>query len=344
MNELKDKFCIEPWSFFTIGDGYSAQCCYLAKQLKEVENDDINDVWNSEDAKEVRRSILDGSFRYCKKDLCPKIQGNTLPNRIYLDEDFQNVIKNNIIDCTEIPSYIHLCNDDTCNFQCPSCRDELRIRSYSKKEFETKLSFLNKIVERIKNTNKEVSINMSGSGEPFASKLFRTFLLNLDGTKIPNLRIGLQTNGSLLTPLMWDKIEKIHRNLIHILMSFDAITKETYEIIRKGGKWNTLQRNFKNILKKREEENLNFYFELSFIVQQRNYKEIPDFIKFCIDNNVTPGLYLIYKWYDDDSFFDNAIIYDERHPEYNDFIKTINNPELDKYNINWGNLTQFRNK
>lgn len=341
MEYLKNKFCDAPWTFLTIGDSYTSQCCYTKKILPPLKNEDIYTSWNSEDAVEVRKSILDGSFKYCKLDLCPHIQSNQLLNRTDVDEKFKNIIKNNILKMNELPSYIHLCNDNSCNFNCISCRKEKHLNEHSNQWLNDNLLFLNNLVKLIKKEDKDIIINITGSGDPFASLLYRTFLCSLDGEGIPNLKIGLQTNGSLLTPEMWNKISKIHKNIHHILISFDAITEKTYNNIRYGGNWKVLLKNFYALLNNIQREELSLEIELSFVVQRKNYKELPSFIKFCVENNVRPGLYLIYKWYDS-VYFDDAMVYKKEHPEYNQFIEVINSEEANKYNINWGNLTQFR--
>ena len=43
--------------------------------------DKWEDVWNSEKAQEFRKSILDGSFKYCNENLCPNLQNvHSKPN------------------------------------------------------------------------------------------------------------------------------------------------------------------------------------------------------------------------------------------------------------------------
>ena len=55
-------------------------CCpsYLPVVVGDVNTQTLDEIWNSEMAIEVRRSIIDGDFKYCL-DLCPAIGQGTLP-------------------------------------------------------------------------------------------------------------------------------------------------------------------------------------------------------------------------------------------------------------------------
>ena len=102
-------------------------------------------------------------------------------------------------------------------------------------------------------TDRKFGIFVTGSGDPFASKIFRDMLYNIDGSKFPNLAISMQTNGVMYTPKMWEKLYKIHSNLRDCRISFDAGTKDTYENkTRLNGDWDLLLDNCAFLDKQRE--------------------------------------------------------------------------------------------
>ena len=37
-------------------------------------NPNWEDIWNGDEAQKFRKSILDGSFKYCREDVCPHLQ------------------------------------------------------------------------------------------------------------------------------------------------------------------------------------------------------------------------------------------------------------------------------
>ena len=67
MNERH--YCTRPFEFFeTYDDGSIGFCCpswYNNYEIGNINDNSIEEVWNGEAAQELRRSILDGSFRYC---------------------------------------------------------------------------------------------------------------------------------------------------------------------------------------------------------------------------------------------------------------------------------------
>jgi sulfatase maturation enzyme AslB (radical SAM superfamily) len=342
MNNLKNKFCKNPWDFFLIGTNYSTQCCYIHTNIGQIKTNDIFDVWNSDLAQDVRKSILDGTFSHCKKEICPSIQDGTLPDRNTDDPYIRTIIDNYILTTKEIPSYIHLCNDLSCNLECPSCRKEKVRNFFNEKDFKVNKEFLDNLLINISsNPHKEILINITGSGDPFASKLYREFLFSIDGDLYPNLKIGLQTNGTMMTPKYWNMIQRIHKNISHVLISIDAGCKETYDKVRVGGNWNILNENIRFLKNFMEENNLYFYTELSFILQQKNYRDLPLFAKLAHELNYTAAVSLIYPWYSS-AFFKEAMVYEKDHPEYKSLLEVLRDPIFEEYPIKWGNVTPYR--
>ena len=80
----------------------------------------------------------------------------------------------------------------------------------------------------------------------------------------------------LWTPLVWDRISNITPYIKSAEISIDAATKETYEKIRRGGKWEVLQNNLQFISTLGLED-----ITVSFVVQTDNYQEIELFYEMC---------------------------------------------------------------
>ena len=90
-----------------------------------------------------------------------------------------------------------------------------------------------------------------------------------------------------------------------------------------------------------EENNLYFYTELSFILQQKNYKDLPLFAKLAHEMKFTPAVSLIYPWYAS-TFFKEAMVYEKDHPEYKQLLEVLRDPIFEEYPIKWGNVTPYR--
>ena len=216
--DLSDRFCNRPFDFFEAHDllvGKTFVCCptWLPTPIGNLTENSVEEVFNSEQAQEVRKSILDGSFCKCDHKLCPLIQNGTLPKRKDIkNKRHKKIINENIVKGLE-PTYYNLCYDESCNLQCPSCRAN---KFFLKEgpDYERKLRIQEKIVTDLFLIphDRHATVNITGSGAPFGSKLFRDLLFSIDGSKCPNVKIDLQTNGVMFTPTYWKKMSEIQKN------------------------------------------------------------------------------------------------------------------------------------
>ena len=86
------------------------------------------------------------------------------------------------------------------------------------------------------------------------------------------MRFDIITNA-LLLPKFWDKVK--HQRFGSLLVSIDAATRETYEKIRVGGRWEALLRSLSLIKENRH----RFHpVSINMTVMRSNYREIPKFI------------------------------------------------------------------
>lgn len=344
---LKDRFCSKPFEFTAInpsGHG-SLQCCWVTKSMGKVdENNSVEDVWNSISAQEVRKSILDGSFHYCRKELCPHIHNGDLPlKKDVTDPRLKKIIDEDITILDHGPQVYQFNHDRTCNLSCPSCRTELILET-SGPRYEKMLQTLNLSItdKALKNTRE---ISLTGSGDPFASKIYRDFLLSLDGEKYPHLRINLFTNGVLFDEEMWKKMHKIQKNIAHVRVSLDGISEPTYNYTRRGG---NLERVKKNVafLAKLLEAGYFIDLVLCFVVQKMNFRDMIPFVTFAKSfSGVKVQFQKIYNWdtYSPQEFQIHDIC-DEKHPDFLEFLSVLKDPLLAEPIVDLGNIIPFREK
>mgnify|MGYP000329895973 FL=1 len=72
MVDLKNYTCSVPFTSLEIHNNVCFVCCpsWLPNKV-ELRKISLKDVYNSEPIIDIRNSILDGSFKYCSKELCP---------------------------------------------------------------------------------------------------------------------------------------------------------------------------------------------------------------------------------------------------------------------------------
>jgi hypothetical protein len=282
---LKKYVCTNPFRYIDMQVNGDYVCCpsWCTTDIR-VEDEDS---WESAAAIDIRKSVLDGSYRHCEHTICPtlsellnngKVSGNFLPI-----DDFKNLYNiTSIEDVKNIkntPEEILFGFDRSCNFKCPSCRADLVPNDNEDlEEHKRKLKILKYIETNFAKGAKKLLI--TGSGDPFYSKIYRDYLQNFDETKYPNLEeIQIITNGKMLNKKMWDSLSA-KKYIKTIEISIDAGTKFTYEnVTRLNGNWDVLIENLKFISTIQTLNNM----VVSMVVSEKNYLEMEIFYNKMMD-------------------------------------------------------------
>ena len=333
--DLKKYICGVPFNSLEIHNNVCFVCCpsWLPNKI-EIGEIQLKDIYNSKPVVDIRNSILDGSFKYCDKELCPylsKLVNYGVPSGpIHLKRNSH--YKNSIID-NNTPEYLVMNFDKTCNYKCPSCRVDLIV------ENSEGLKRIEKTIEDIDTYySKNVkTLYITGSGDPFVSVSFRNYLRNFDPKKYPKLQnIHLHTNASMWNKEMWDSMPNVHKYVHTCEISIDAGTKDTYENkTRLGGKWDNLINNL-NFIKTIPTLN---NIKTSFVVQDTNYMEMETFYDLMYSifgKKVNVFFGKITNWGTfSEGGFKLKQVWDYNHPEH----------ELFKINFNkiWKNSNVFHN-
>lgn len=368
------KFCTAPFTILDIKeDGSCSICCeqWLPYKIGNLYQNSLSSVWNGSPVRALRETILDQSFKFCNNRQCPELSADMLPmiTETTVEQKIQildrSVPINSNIQLTQYdpynshtaaygddfllrqirnkyPSQVNLAYDRSCNLQCPSCRKE--VINVTKKDEYDKIKLLHdNVINSLfdKPHNNEIILNITGSGDPFASKIYRDFLFNFDPTPWPNLKIGLQTHGGLLTPANWSRMPQWHDRIAYIKICFDAARKETYEIVRKRGNWDQLMSNCEFI----NQQLITGFGIADFIVQDLNYKEIPEFAEMILtkfDKFDYIAFYLVNNWGTwSDEEFEKRAIWKPTHPQHHELKKVLKHPILKNPKIRLGSLDQM---
>lgn len=346
-DDLSEKFCPWPYRYFGIvEDGAVNACCsaWLPTQIGNIRHMGWAEIWNSATAQKVRKSVHDGSFRYCNKMLCPRIQCGLASKQDYLDAGGDNAkyVSDDSGYALNAPEKVDLSFDKTCNLSCPSCRTNVIAMPRHEREgwlrdVETKILPL---LEKVSSTN------VTGSGDPFASALFRNLLEKLTPERFPNLKVKIATNAALFTPSRWEKIAHLAGRIGWFTVSVDAAKPETYDFVRRGGDWYALMENleFAADLKRK---NLIDTFNLGFVVQAANWQEIPAFVELGRHLGVDDIHFsCLQNWGTRTAIeFAREAVHLSTHPEHEAFLTLVaHHPLLEDPIVTLGDLNQFRPK
>lgn len=271
-------FCAKPFEHFEIQhSGQAFLCCpsWLPEPVGHVTEQEPLALWNGRAAQRIRSSILDGTFRYCTG--CPFLSSETGPvrRRSDLTDETELAIVREQRLVVERIRCLNLAYDRSCNLSCPSCRTQVYVASN-----ETAAA-LRAFQDALLTPDLLQSLDclyVTGSGDPFASKLFRELLRRLRGEDYPHLKIALHTNGLLFSEENWAAMASV-QSLIHsVEVSVDAATARTYELNRRGGDWDRLLERLAFIRTLREQGRFK-YWKLSFVVQANNWREMAGFVE-----------------------------------------------------------------
>lgn len=125
-----------------------------------------------------------------------------------------------------------------------------------------------------------IQVHIGSDGDPFASHVYRHFMENTPIKQ--NIKYSLLTNG-LMFKDFHTKVPWVIENLNELGVSIDGASKETYEKLRLGGRWDKINENLKCMSDLKEK--YNFRFILHFVVQKDNYHEMEDIIQLGKDYN-----------------------------------------------------------
>ncbi|MFT5770011.1 MAG: sulfatase maturation enzyme AslB (radical SAM superfamily) [Lysobacterales bacterium] len=346
---LQGRFCQNPFKQIDLEEsGVAYTCCsaWLPTPIGNLKQSSVMDMWNGETIKKIRESILDGSFRYCRHDRCPVIQNDSLPTLEQAAKDplFTRIINEKRTTVERPPVFVNLVNDRSCNLYCPSCRTE-RINHQDGTKSQEIGRIQSRLLEPYLSEPNDLYfiLSITGSGDPFASRVYRDLLYSLKGSDYPNMQIALQTNGVLLTPRNWQRMKSIHNNILSVIISFDAATEETYNITRRGGHWQTLLDNSARMGELHKEGEVRL-LRFDFVVQKANFREMIAFVQLIKGIGADRVCFSqLFDWgtWPKDQFLDQCV-WNEDHPLYEEFMQVMRDPLFDDPFVDLGNMSEFR--
>jgi MoaA/NifB/PqqE/SkfB family radical SAM enzyme len=349
LNENPDRlFCSQPFTRFEVlGGGQRGDvffCCqsWITKSIGNVQKRSVEEVWNGSAARAIRRSVLDGSFKYCRAEICPYLQRRDGPVQRaedVTDERMLEILREEMTVLPFGPTDIICCFDQSCNLSCPSCRTRLVMET-------AQAGPILDIQKRLEDEALRDArlLYITGSGDPFGSPFFRRWLQTMKPSAMPKLeRIHLHTNALLWTERIWESIPEETRALIRsTTISIDAATPETYAVNRRGGEFAKLLERLAFIAELRATGPLEDV-EIHMTVQANNYKEMPAFVELGRRYNYDRvGFHQILDWgsFSKGEFSARAIQFPD-HPEHAAFLEILSDPTLADPMVYLANLTEL---
>ena len=286
-------------------------CGWTGYNIGNLSECSIEELWQGEKAEEFRQSLIDGSYRYCKKDSCPYL-ANEILEEILTDYKVP-----------DYPKYCSLSYEEQCNYVCKFCRTKKYIPTKKEKEGIQKIE-----KEIYKFAGQLDNLSSNGVGEIFCSPSILDFLHNVKFNK--NIKIGLESNGSLFNERNWLKISNLGMYNLEVMITVHSFEESTYQFL--SGTNLPLSNVIKNLcfIKGLREKGMVKRFEIATVVCERNFRELPDFVEKCLEFNPDSIRLRFFEPYgvgnrSDEWFYD---IRNSNHPYYEEFKRIIRHPIL----------------
>lgn len=225
----------------------------------------LEDIWTNPIAQTIQQDLVDKKFTWCAVDHCG--------------------IKHH--DNIETMYQLIFGIDDSCNLSCPSCRRDQRMYVEGPL-FDKKLNAVKHTIKLLEAFEPRIHITLACSGDPLASHIYRPFMHSYKAK--PSQTFTLFTNGLLLKK----QLEKtsIINAITRYQISVDAGSAEVYPEVRHGGDWNVLMENFEFL----QSQGLSNRVTLEFIVQKKNFRDIPNLAKLVDRFGFTGRLTQLDNW------------------------------------------------
>jgi hypothetical protein len=303
--------CVAPFTNFEISTRGDVLCCcsdWLPIKIGNLLYSKALDIWNGPVMRELRQSVLDGSYRFCRS--CP-----FLPR--LEDADFQPTPP---MEMDRIPKVL-LCYDYACNLACPACRTESFQDESAASGSDAEAERVHEAVLASRVLEIADTVLMTGTGDPFASPRCRKLIRDLP-VLAPRARLSLLTNGLLCDEAHWRDLGITPERLHEVGISVDAGSAETYAKNR-GGSWDRLWSNIDFVASVRPSTQFGLY--LNYVVQANNFRELPIFLDMAdkrdVDNVNVYCLRNIGTFSEGD--YASRAVHLPQHPEYDDFAKMM---------------------
>jgi len=261
-----NKSCARPFDTVLIdkmGSCYACECTsWLPQSIGNLQVKSLSEILDSDVRRHLQSSILDGTYRYCNNHQC-----SYLRNMKFYQQRVPQI------------KHLRLAIDDSCNLRCPSCRNGLIFHKEGS-AYNLGVRLADSINDWLHDYDQPVKVHIGSDGDPFASHVYRHFMEQTP--ERDNIKYSLLTNA-LMFKEFHHRIQNVIRNLDDLGVSIDGASRDTYEKLRLGGRWDKINENLECIAELKNKH--NFKLGLHMVVQADNWHEMDDMLALAHKHN-----------------------------------------------------------
>jgi sulfatase maturation enzyme AslB (radical SAM superfamily) len=291
------KLCPRPKDTILIdkqGSCYACECTsWLPQSIGNLQLKSLADIIGSDMHKHLQSSIADGTYRYCNEHQCSYIKAGAVlhgqPERI---------------------QHLRLAIDDSCNLRCPSCRKGMIFHKEGS-AYNLGIRLADKINDWLHGYDHPIQVHIGSDGDPFASHVYRHFMEHTPQRH--NIKYSILTNALMFKEFS-PRVPYVIDNLNELGVSIDGATKDTYEKLRLGGKWDKINENLEYISQQKAKH--GFTFKMHYVVQRDNYHEMEDIVLLGEKYNADRVWFSRIQDWNTWGNFSEHNIFDPQHPQH----------------------------
>ncbi len=285
---------------------------YIGNILK----DDWDTILNGKRMKEFQKPLLDGTYTNCLVDNCPFLVNDKMDEHMV---EYEENIK--------YPRELWLAYEGKCNYNCTCCTSHMHMEDAKKNDYSENYRIIAEKLEPVLPNVKVISAN--GRGELFASVHLLDILSKWNPEHAEDCGALLETNGALFDESHWEKIKNLGKYNLSVaitVMSFDELT---YQFLS-GCKYpiEKIESSLRFVKSLREQGVIN-HLELATVLQEYNFREMPEFTRRCIEEFGADSVRIrpirrggrfpkAFQWFMD--------VRNPKHPYYEDYKKIMQDP------------------
>lgn len=251
-------------------------------EIGNLNYNSFEEIYNSKQAIQIRKEILKGKYNYCTPVCCFSKSNYNIRLVPFKNIEYKAKQKN-------FPKMVCIGADAECNVNCIMCRPHIsRLNDEELPEYNEKIE---KLYMPILKEAEELTL--STTADPFASRNTR-MLMKTAAERYPNLKFNLLTNGILCNKFNCDEIGITDR-LSHVMVSIHGGNEETYNKVVKNGNFKKVEENLNWLKTLKDEKKIKGLF-LAFVVNAKNFENIPEFIEFAKEHSAVALFWECIDW------------------------------------------------
>ena len=254
-------------------DGAVRLCSWLKDGgvIGYLTQNSLEEIYRSDEARLIQEMHVRGDHSNCNPNQCPYVANNTV-----------DTVSISIDKFPRFPEALYLAYENVCNYRCVMCGIPDCMAKADAKALEDKYTKIDRELEKALPYVKHISAN--GLGELFVSKHTLRLLSKWKPLAEPNeVSVMLETNGSLFDEAHFSQIANLGKYKLSVAITVLSFEEEIYQEL--SGTRQSIDQLIENLryVRSLREKGIIDHLELATVYQDKNYRQLPEFARRCIE-------------------------------------------------------------